>query len=186
MHDMHHTSPRTATAWLSRCVALAVLALASASAGAQASANQAPWLARVSHVVDGDSIWVRPEGGGARTRVRLRGIDAPELCQPHGREARDALRGLTQGRVVRVTVHARDRWGRAIADVEVPGHTPDIAARMVAAGWAWSEGHGWRRGTYWQEQAEAQRAGRGLFASPAPETPADFRRRHGPCQTPRR
>ena len=31
-------------------------------------------------------------------------------------------------------------------------------------------------------EAEARTAGRGLFAKPDPQTPADFRRRHGPCQ----
>ena len=33
----------------------------------------------VTHVADGDTISVRPVSGGPETRVRLLGIDAPEL-----------------------------------------------------------------------------------------------------------
>ena len=39
-------------------------------------------------VVDGDSLWVRPPGR-APLRLRLSGVDAPEVCQRHGPQARD-------------------------------------------------------------------------------------------------
>lgn len=147
-------------------------------------APAADWPARVHHVVDGDSLWVRPEGGGRRVKLRLRGIDAPEICQPDGRAARDALRALAQGQPVRVTVHARDRFGRAIADVRRSADGLDLAARMAADGWAWSDDWGHRQGPHAAAQAQARAAGRGLFARPGAERPGDFRRRHGPCGRP--
>ena len=87
------------------CVALALAA--GFAAVAQDGAGPligTSWLARVSYVVDGDSIWVRPEGGGDRVRLRIDGVDAPEICQSHGPESRDALRALALGQPVRVTV----------------------------------------------------------------------------------
>lgn len=146
------------------------------------------WLARVTHVVDGDSIWVQPTVGGRRQRLRLNGMDAPEICQPLGREARAALQALALNQPVRVTVHAYDRWGRGIATVWRVGDELDLSAHMVAAGWAWADtfrGRPWPKARYAPEEAEARQHQRGVFATTpagaAPETPAEFRRRHGPC-----
>lgn len=163
-----------------------VLCFASPLVGAQDGAAPAvdqSWLARVSYVVDGDSIWVRPEDGGARVKLRLDGIDAPEICQTAGADARAALQTLALDQRVRVTVRARDRWGRAIASVVRLRGNLDVAQAMVAQGWAWTDAYGWRPGKYARAEAEARAAGRGLFAAPDPQTPADFRRRHGSCNT---
>ena len=140
-----------------------------------------PWVARVSYVVDGDSIWVRPEGGGNRVRLRLDGVDAPEICQAYGPESRQALQALASNQRVRVTVWARDRYGRAIASVVRLDGDIDLGERMVADGWAWTDGWSTHLGKYWRAEAQARWAGRGLFAEGWPELPADFRRRHGPC-----
>ena len=47
-------------------------------------------MVRVVRVIDGDSVIV-VEPGGLTSEVRLYGIDAPELSQPHGAESADAL-----------------------------------------------------------------------------------------------
>ena len=72
------------------------------------------WEARVTHVVDGDSIWVHPEAGGTRQRLRVEGIDAPEICQKLGPEARAAMQALALNQRVRITVSAYDRYGRPL------------------------------------------------------------------------
>ena len=166
---------------------LACLAAWSATAAlvAHATPNKGAdpaWTGSVSYVVDGDSLWVRAERG--RVKLRLQGIDAPEICQSFGRASRDALRGLALGQEVRVTVHARDRWGRAIASVRLLADGRDLATTMVREGWAWSDRWGWRRGRLDDDEARARQAGLGLFAHGTPERPADFRRRHGPCGGP--
>ena len=83
------------------------------------TARSAAWAATVTYVVDGDSIWVRSTERGSRVKLRLLGIDAPEICQDQGREARAALRQWALNRPVRVTVRARDQYGRALATVDV-------------------------------------------------------------------
>ena len=69
-----------------------------------------PWLARVNYVVDGDSIWVRPDGGGTRVRLRIDGVDAPEICQTFGPESRQALQQLALNQRVRVTGLNKAVW----------------------------------------------------------------------------
>jgi endonuclease YncB( thermonuclease family) len=165
-------------------LAALLLAWTAGTASAQDGAGPrggASWAALVSHVVDGDSIWVRPSSGGRRVRLRIDGIDAPEICQRHGVESRNALRALALGQRVHVTVRARDRWGRAIATVVRSQGQIDLGLRMVADGWAWADGRSARQSAYRRAQAQARQTGRGLFAERQPEPPADFRRRHGPC-----
>ena len=77
----------------------------------------------VRRVIDGDTIEI-VDAGGIRTRVRFRRIDAPELDEVGGPEAKAALEKRMLGKRVRVTPHARDRYGRLIADVVVAGQTP--------------------------------------------------------------
>ena len=103
--------------WRRRVLLAAVLVTLAAGALAQRPPLGQPWLARVSYVVDGDSIWVRPEARGARVRLRLDGIDAPEVCQPFGPEARRALQAALLNQRVRVTVWAYDGYRRPIASV---------------------------------------------------------------------
>jgi|GEM_PF-3528276 len=137
--------------------------------------------AHVSYVVDGDSIWVKPTDGG-RVRLRLAGIDAPEICQSGGREAREAMRALALDQEVRVIILAHDHYGRAIARVLRRADGADLGRSMVAEGWAWNESFRWHPGDYAAEQQAAAAAHRGVFAETAPELPAHFRHRHGPCE----
>ncbi|MBI2768193.1 MAG: thermonuclease family protein [Burkholderiales bacterium] len=134
----------------------------------------------VNHVTDGDSIWVRPAGGGEALQVRLQGIDAPEICQAHGRQAREALASRLLHRTVRVDVRARDAYQRSVGRVSIGGQ--DIAAWLVANGHAWSTHYQRRAGPYAQEEAKARQARRGLWAADAPEEPKAFRKRHGSCR----
>lgn len=172
-----------------RLVWVCVAALAPLAAPAQDGQRPAlgvAWEAHVTHVVDGDSIWARPAAGGARVRLRIDGIDAPEICQTLGREARAAMQALVLNRRARITVWAYDAYGRPIASIRRLPDELDVAAQMVSQGMAWSEGYRGRLGKYWREEAEAREQDRGVFAEWRPETPAEFRRRHGPCVTPRR
>ena len=143
------------------------------------------WTAHVSRVVDGDTLWVKidkSEGKGARNvKLRLRGIDAPEVCQDGGEAARRALRALAQGERVRVRVLARDQYGRGVVDVWRESDGVNLAERMVEDGWAWSGG-GLRPGRFAAQQKAAQAAQRGVFASGGALHPAQFRRQHGACE----
>lgn len=133
----------------------------------------------VTHLTDGDSLWVRPASGGPAIELRLQGIDAPEICQAFGRRARDALAALVLRRPVAVSTRARDSYERTLAHVEVGGQ--DVGAWMVERGFAWSYRFRGRGGAYGQQQARARDARLGLWAEGAIE-PRRFRKNHGSCK----
>uniref|UniRef100_A0ACD5VFM6 Uncharacterized protein n=1 Tax=Avena sativa TaxID=4498 RepID=A0ACD5VFM6_AVESA len=54
-------------------------------------------------------------------RIRLRGIDAPENSMPYGKEAKEELVKLVQGRTLKISVYDTDRYGRLVGDVEGNG-----------------------------------------------------------------
>ena len=90
-------------------------------------------------VIDSDTIDV----GG--TRVRLFGIDAPEMGQPcaaDGREwdcgawTRDAVRNRYEGAYARCDTQDTDRYGRVVARCFVDGQ--DMGQMIVRSGLAWA------------------------------------------------
>ncbi|KQV98029.1 thermonuclease family protein [Rhizobacter sp. Root1221] len=134
----------------------------------------------VTHVTDGDTVWVRPDGSRP-VPVRLYGIDAPESCQAGGPEATEALATRVLRREVTVDSSAHDGYGRVVGTVWLRGE--DIGAWLVAQGHAWSPGYRRANGPYADEERLARTRHRGLFAAPAIE-PRQFRRDHGPCPRP--
>lgn len=82
-------------------------------------------------VYDGDTL--RLVKDGQEIKVRLCGIDAPERDQPLGVESRDALRSLLpDGQEVYLVRADRDRYGRVVGEIFVPG-TPEIHANSEMA-----------------------------------------------------
>lgn len=133
----------------------------------------------VDRVTDGDTVWVRPNDGGRPFKIRLEGIDAPEICQVGGDASRAWLVKLAWKKPVLVVVNRRDDYGRGLARVRLNGE--DLGAQMVRSGHAWS--YRWRRslGPYAAEEQLARQSRLGLFAAEAVELPRDFRKRHGSC-----
>lgn len=144
----------------------------------QAAAAQA-WRGTVTRVSDGDTLWVRPATGGKPVKVRIAGIDAPEICQAGGQAARQALSKRVKSRRIELLARGQDDYGRTLAVLQSDGE--DIGAWMVSQGHAWSYGPGRAGGSYPVQQASAQAAARGLFADPTALQPRLFRQRHGPC-----
>lgn len=64
-------------------------------------------------VVDGDTIRVGDE------RIRLRGIDTPEMSELQGPAAKQRLEQLLRGGSIRIEPHGRDIYDRLLADVFV-------------------------------------------------------------------
>ena len=162
---------------------LVILPIGLASAGALATPRvQAAWLGVVTYVVDGDTVYVRPPGGGKPVSIRLEGIDAPEICQVGGTLARDALQRRLLGQPVAVHVRARDDFGRLVARITLNGE--DQGRWMVANGQAWSYRYRRSAGPYAAEQRSAELAKVGIFAtgSGQPVNPRAFRKLHGTCR----
>lgn len=137
------------------------------------------FMARAGSVPDGDTLWVQPDSGGPPRKLRLQGIDAPEICQSGGVAARDALRQWVQARQLQVVVKYQDDYGRGLARITVDGQ--DLGALMVSSGHAWSSR--WQRslGPYAAQESAARAAALGLFALANAELPRDFRKRRGSC-----
>jgi len=143
------------------------------------AAGHAGYAARVTSVVDGDTLWVRRSGSGPGIEIRLQGIDAPEICQRWGPQARDALRQLLLARKVTVTEIGHDTYGRTLARLRVRGQ--DAAGWLVANGHAWSSRFRGQAGPYAQLETAARTAHRGLWSQRQPLEPRAFRRQHGSC-----
>ncbi|MBS7541285.1 thermonuclease family protein [Ancylobacter lacus] len=132
-----------------------------------------PPLNGAVRVVDGDSLELDGE------RIRLDGIDAPELhqtCGPPqamwecGRQAREALRRATQAGVVSCRPLDRDRYGRTVAVCRAG--EADLGGAVVRAGLALATSL-----AYTAEEAAARAAHRGLWSGPF-ESPVEWRRQH--------
>jgi endonuclease YncB( thermonuclease family) len=151
-----------------------VIALAVPSAFARS------FNAVVTHVTDGDTLWVQPEGhAGGPIKLRLQGIDAPERCQRWGPEARAALAERVLHQRVQVRTRAKDSYERVLGNVRLAGE--DVSAWMVAHGHAWSYRYRHNAGPYAAEEQAARAERRGLFADARAIEPRHFRRQHGAC-----
>jgi endonuclease YncB( thermonuclease family) len=163
-------------------VALGVLLWpAPAAAQAPVPAAEAPTRGTVQRVIDGDSLWFI-DTAGRRFAVRLVGIDAPELCQAAGPEARRALEDHVTGKAVSLRTAGRDEYGRTLATVHVAGF--NLNQRLVEEGWAWSTRTKWDRGPYVRAERMSAALNRGLHAGSTKVAPWDFRRAQGRCPVP--
>lgn len=108
-------------------------AASKASAGARAQAAAAKWV--VTKVVDGDTIWAAR--AGETRKIRIIGIDTPEVGQCGYSEASHNLRSIIGGQPVTLTGGARDdadSYGRLLRYVDVNG--VDAGLRQVKQGFA--------------------------------------------------
>lgn len=81
------------------------------------------------YVIDGDTIVIR------NVRIRLWGIDAPELDHPYGRNAKWALVRLTRGSHVTAVFKDDVSYDRIVAQCFLPDGT-DISEHLVRQGLA--------------------------------------------------
>lgn len=121
---------------------------------------------RVVSVHDGDTATVL-DAGKVQHKIRLAGIDAPELGQPFGRVSRDHLARRIQGQWVHVYWRKHDRYGRVVGTILLEG--ADMNIDQLHAGLAWhykryaQEQPREERATYADAEVQAQAAQRGLW-----------------------
>jgi endonuclease YncB( thermonuclease family) len=154
-------------------ILVAAAVLAAASAGAEA-----PW--RCVDVIDGDTI-VAESGPGRSLRVELFGIDAPELEQPFGPEAREHVAEIAQGREIELS-DTGTGTGTVTASVRVDGN--DLSDAQIRAGFAWLPQEGETTEDLAIALFMAQSEGTGLWSESEPEHPAVWRKRHRKLPTP--
>lgn len=146
---------RSPSAGISAAGVLAVLAVAVAARHAGgldallASGTTAPRTqATITRVIDGDTITARDDRGRDLGRVRLLGLDAPELARdgepamcgsgPARAAAEDLMDGQTVTLVGDTRQPDRDRYGRLLryVDLDQGGTTVDATERLVRGGYA--------------------------------------------------
>ncbi len=133
---------------------------------------------QVIAVSDGDTIGVL-DAQRVTHRVRLAGIDAPELGQPFSQRSKQHLAGLVHGREVHVEWNKLDRYGRIVG--KVIADDLDVCREMVAAGLAWhykayqQEQPLEDRKTYNAAEDAAREGQLGLWSEPQPVPPWEYR-----------
>ena len=141
------------------------------------------WQGTVVWVVDGDTIHVRRLTGSRKAvKVRISGIDAPEICQQGGDESRNALQSRLLRQKVVVQGKSHDDYGRLLA--QISHKNDDIGRWMVTEGQAWSYRYSAGINPYASEQRRARVEGRGLFKPGQVEIPIEprvFRRKNKGC-----
>lgn len=139
------------------------------------------WQGTVISVHDGDSMRVQ-RADGAVVRIRIYGIDCPEIGQPYGKEARDLTRGLLLGKTVEVTPAQKSKsYGRQVASIMQADGVRLLQDALMESGLAWVDGryckqevcNAWRQ---MQQEAKGATPPRGLWADPSPVPPWQWRR----------
>jgi len=143
----------------------------------------------VTHVSDGDTLKIETAEGTV-LKVRLYGIDAPELQrvnrrtgeiskqgQPFGEEAYMALESRVISKKVRVDIIDIDRYRRMVGIVRLDSRS--INLEMVREGWAWAYRQYLDRpyaSEYLGAENEARTKRLGLWQQLNPQPPWEFRK----------
>jgi endonuclease YncB( thermonuclease family) len=129
----------------------------------------------VVKVQDGDTLTVLV--ASAEVRVRLDGIDAPEMKQPYGRRSRESLANLCAAKQAQVVEQGRDRYGRTIGRVWCGGLSAN--AEQVRRGMAWVFVRYAPAGSpLYAMERDARGRREGLWADGQPTAPWEWRRLH--------
>ena len=133
------------------------------------------WSGKVISIADGDTITVLRDK--EQVRIRLYGIDTPELGQAFGTKAKQLTSGMVFGEVVEVEPIDTDRYGRTVALVSVFKRL--VNEELVNAGYAWVYTRYCTQPLCerWKLlESEAREAKRGLWSDPHAIPPWEFRR----------
>lgn len=146
----------------------------------------------VVRVVDGDTLHLdEPDNGGRITKVRLLGIDAPEMGNARGKpmyfaqEATKFATELSLGQVVTVYLDeaagSRDKYGRLLAYLVLPDGR-FLNEELLLGGYVYADLR-FRHSYYYkykQLEAGARAAKAGLWAAVSPEQMPAWRQESRP------
>ena len=144
---------------------------------------------RIVGVHDGDTITLL-DASKTQHKIRLAGIDAPELRQAFGTRSKQNLSEMAYAKDARLECHKTIRNERKLCKVWVQpsdcprcGETLDVGYAQISTGLAWwyraysKEQSPEDRGRYESEENDARLWRRGLWADSAPVRPWEWRRR---------
>jgi endonuclease YncB( thermonuclease family) len=144
-----------------------IVCAALAAALALPSAASAQILGEVVRIIDGDTVSVRVQQHVLN--LHLRQIDAPEIGQPYGKDALDALTELCDAKTATLDHLGVDSERRIVGEIECAG--VDAEQEQVRRGLAWVRGSNSADPALQKLQDDARAEGRGLWSEAAPVPP---------------
>ena len=126
------------------------------------------------YVYDGDTVLM--DSAGKKVKIRLAGIDAPELSQEFGDKSRFLLSRLIEKKKMIVSVVNEDRYGRLIGTVFIDGL--DINAVMLKNGAAWHYKDFDKSMEYAELESLARKERLGLWSSRSIMAPWEYRKQN--------
>lgn len=102
---------------------------------------------KIVTVIDGDT-YVGVSQKGRQYRLRLEGLDCPEMLQESGQFVKSQITPILEGKWVRVYFKGTDRYKRKLVKIKLGRH--DLTQLMLSNGWAYptntlSFGYYWAR-----------------------------------------
>lgn len=123
---------------------------------------------RAVRIIDGDSLTL-VGSDGIELSIRLRGVDAPELGQPHGLEAKQALRKLVESTIITLDEPKKGKYGRYVANLYAGGIW--VNKMIVVEGHAWCDQVNSFDKVLYAAEREAKQDKVGLWVMPEPVPP---------------
>jgi len=127
---------------------------------------------RVVGIHDGDSITVLSVEK-KQIKIRLEGIDAPELKQAFGSRAKEHLSSLIMGKDVTLIVKGEDLYKRTLSKILLDSQ--DVNLSMVRDGFAWHYSKYSKDKKFAEAEAQAKIKKKGLWIDQDPVPPWDYR-----------
>ncbi len=156
-----------------------VVLVVSISAVIPTTLSAETFVGSVARVSDGDTVRLLVNDS-TELKIRLSGIDAPELDQAFGKESKNRLTELVDGRTIEAQCSKRDRYRRWLCKLVF--NFSDINLSLVKDGFAWWYQYYKKDQTledqqsYRMAEAIAKEHKLGLWEDSNPVAPWDFRR----------
>lgn len=130
------------------------------------------WPGKCVGVSDGDTISVMHDGRAEK--IRLHGIDCPEIGQDFGKKAKQFTSDTVFNKTVEVLPKDQDQYGRTVASIFIGGKVLNI--ELVRAGLAWHYKQYSDDEVLAVLELDARGKKTGLWADSNPIPPWDWRR----------
>ena len=152
------------------------------------------WTGKVVGVHDGDTITIERDNGtpgGTREKIRLFGVDTPEMqvpgkweTQPYGRVAANFVRDMLKGKERVSIFEMGESYGRIVGAVIQLDNGVTVQEQLVSEGLAWVDPRyckdSIKECKNWKDlQEKAKKKRKGLWKDKNPVAPWDWRRGGG-------
>lgn len=126
----------------------------------------------VVNIHDGDTITVKNKSN-KKIKIRMYGIDAPELSQSYGKKSKQQLEKLLKNKNITYKTANVDNYGRTVATI----YAGDINVNyeMIKSGYAWHYKHYYKSKRYSEAEKYARDNKLGLWAEDKPTPPWKYR-----------